>query len=33
MAILKEDLADCFEKLKGCWDKCVISQGQYFEWD
>jgi hypothetical protein len=33
MVILKEDFAECFEKWKGHWDKCVISQGQYFEGD
>jgi hypothetical protein len=33
MVILKEDFTDCFEKWKGCWDKCVISQGEYFEGD
>jgi hypothetical protein len=26
MAIPKEDLADCFEKWKGRWDKCDIPQ-------
>jgi hypothetical protein len=33
IAILKEDFADCFEKWKGCCDKCVGSQGEYFEGD
>jgi hypothetical protein len=23
IVIPKEDAADCFEKWKGCWDKCV----------
>jgi len=33
MAILKKDSADCFEKWKEHWDKCVRSQGEYFKWD
>ena len=33
MVIPKEDFADCFEKLKGCCDKCGISQRGYFEGD
>jgi hypothetical protein len=33
MTILKEDFADCFEKWKGRWDKCVISPRQFFEGD
>jgi hypothetical protein len=31
--IPKEDFADCLEKRKGCWDKCVISQADYSEGD
>jgi hypothetical protein len=33
MVIPKKDFADCLEKWKGCWDKCVLSQGEYFERD
>jgi hypothetical protein len=33
MAIMKKDFADCFEKWKECWYKCVWSQGGYFEGD
>ena len=33
MAIPKKDFSDCFEKWKECWDKCVRSQGEYFEGD
>jgi len=33
MAIPKKDFSDCFEKWKERWDKCVRSQGQYFEGD
>jgi hypothetical protein len=33
IAIPKEDFADSFDKWKGCWDKCMRSQGQYFEGD
>jgi hypothetical protein len=33
IAIPKEDFADCFEKWKGRWDKCVRPQGEYFEGD
>jgi hypothetical protein len=33
MAILKKDSADCFDKRKEHWDKCVRSQGEYFKWD
>jgi hypothetical protein len=28
MAIPKEDFADCFDKWKERWDKCVRSQGE-----
>jgi hypothetical protein len=31
MAIPKKDFSDCFEKWKERWDKCVRSQGEYFE--
>jgi hypothetical protein len=31
IAIPREDFADCFEKWKGQWDKCVRSQAEYFE--
>jgi hypothetical protein len=33
IAIPKEDFADCFEKWKGRWDKCMRSQGEYFKGD
>jgi hypothetical protein len=33
MAIPKKELSECFEKWKECWDKCVRSQGEYFEGD
>ncbi|XP_042236618.1 CAD protein-like, partial [Homarus americanus] len=33
MKIPKEDFADCFEKWKGRWEKCVRFQGGYFEGD
>ena len=33
MAMPKKDFADCLEKWKELWDKCVRSQGQYFEGD
>ena len=33
MAIPKKDFANCFEKWKERWDKCVRSQGEYFEGD
>jgi hypothetical protein len=32
-AIPKKELSDCFEKWKERWDKCVRSQGEYFEGD
>ena len=31
MAIPKKDFSGCFEKWKERWDKCVRSQGEYFE--
>ena len=31
--IPKKEFLDCFEKWKECWDKCVRSQGEYFEGD
>jgi hypothetical protein len=33
MAIPKKEFSDCFEKWKERWDKCVRSQGEYFEGD
>jgi hypothetical protein len=33
IAIPKEGFADSFEKWKERWDKCVRSQGEYFEGD
>jgi len=33
MAIPKKDFSDYFEKWKERWDKCVRSQGEYFEGD
>jgi len=33
MAIPEKDFSDCFEKWKERWDKCVRSQGEYFEGD
>jgi hypothetical protein len=33
MVIFKEDFADCFEKWKRRRNKCVLSQGEYFEGD
>jgi len=33
MAISKKGFADCFEKWKELWDKCVRFQEQYFEGD
>jgi len=33
MAIPKKGFANCFEKWKEGWDKCVRSQGKYFEGD
>jgi hypothetical protein len=33
MAIPKKGFSDCFEKWKKRWDKCVRSQGEYFEED
>jgi hypothetical protein len=33
IAIPKEDFADCFERWKRHWDKCVRSKGEYFEGD
>jgi len=33
MAIPKKDFSDCLEKWKERWDKCVKSQGEYFEGD
>jgi hypothetical protein len=33
MAIPKKEFSACFEKWKERWDKCVWSQGKYFEGD
>ncbi|UYV65528.1 hypothetical protein LAZ67_3004596 [Cordylochernes scorpioides] len=31
--ILKNDFLKCFEDWKNRWHKCIISHGDYFEWD
>ncbi|CAH2103738.1 unnamed protein product [Euphydryas editha] len=32
-AIPKKDYSDCFEDWKNLWEKCVLSDGDYFEGD
>ena len=31
--LTKEDFQNCFRKWLERWDKCVRSEGEYFEWD
>jgi len=32
-AITLQEFQNCFEKWKKQWDKCIDSQGEYFEGD
>ena len=32
-AITLQVFQNCFEQWKKRWDKCIVSQGQYFEGD
>jgi hypothetical protein len=29
----RQDFQRCFQKWQECWDKCIISAGDYFEGD
>jgi hypothetical protein len=31
--LTKKDFQDAFQKWQKCWDRCVRSQGDYFEGD
>jgi hypothetical protein len=32
-AITLQEFQNCFEQWKKLWDKCIASQGEYFEGD
>ena len=32
-AITQQEFQNCFKQWKNQWDKCIDSQGQYFEGD